>query len=266
MDGLAHVGIEVHGVDEVYVGIFLREVFHCRHHTDETVAEVLATVAGDEHEFFAIPEAGYVVAGSGKHRLLLLGEGAVALELLHHPMQGVNHGVAGDENLSLRHLLTEILRREGRGSKIVGGDAPGELAIHLLGPWAIDVVSAQPCLHMSHGYLLIEGGKGGGGGGGGVAMHEHHVGFRLAKHVAHTGEHTRRNVVEVLTLLHDVKVVVGGNVEDAQHLVEHLAMLPGDTHYSDKLVGTALKLLHQRSHLDGFRAGAEHKHYSFHII
>ena len=53
-------------------------------------------------------------------------------------------------------------------------------------------------------------------------------GFRLAKHVAHTGEHTRRNVVEVLTLLHDVKVVVGGNVEDAQHLVEHLAMLPSD--------------------------------------
>ena len=32
MDGLAHVGVEVHRIDEIHVGVFLAQVFHRRDH------------------------------------------------------------------------------------------------------------------------------------------------------------------------------------------------------------------------------------------
>ena len=112
--------------------------------------------------------------------------------------------------------------------EVVGGDAPRDLAVHLLGPGAVDVVGAQSGLDVAHGNLLVEGGQGGGRGGGGVAVDEDDVGLALFQHVAHAGEHAGRDVVEVLPLLHDVQVVVGADVKDTEHLVQHLAVLAGD--------------------------------------
>ena len=50
VDGLAHVGIQVHWINKVNIRILLGEVFHSRYHADEAVTEVFAAVAGDEHQ------------------------------------------------------------------------------------------------------------------------------------------------------------------------------------------------------------------------
>jgi hypothetical protein len=50
VDWLAHVGIEVHRIDEAHVMLFLAENLHHRYHRDKAVAEVLTTMAGDEEE------------------------------------------------------------------------------------------------------------------------------------------------------------------------------------------------------------------------
>ena len=36
-------------------------------------------------------------------------------------MEGINHGVAGHEDLTLRLLVQEVLLAEGRGGEVVGG-------------------------------------------------------------------------------------------------------------------------------------------------
>ena len=66
VDGPPHVGVEVHGVDEVDFGIALCEVFDGAAHGEEAVAEVFAAVSGDEHETATVAKAVEVVAGGAK--------------------------------------------------------------------------------------------------------------------------------------------------------------------------------------------------------
>ena len=47
MDGLADIGVEVHGIDEIHIGVFLREVFHGGDHVDETFTEVFSSMTRD---------------------------------------------------------------------------------------------------------------------------------------------------------------------------------------------------------------------------
>ena len=167
--------------------------------------------------------------------------------------------------MALRLLALEVLLAEGRGGKVVGGYAAGDLAVHLLGPGAVDVVGAEAGLHVAHGNLLIEGSEGSGGGGGGVAVDQHHIGLARLEHVAHTGEHAGGDIVEVLPLLHDVQVVIRLHIEDPEHLVQHLTVLSRYAHDCLEILRILLELLHQRAHLDALRAGSENEHYFFHI-
>ena len=258
VDGLAHVGVEVHRIDEIDLGVFLAKVFHRRDHRDEAFAEVLSAVAGDEDELAPVVKAGDIVPCGLEDANLFIGQGLVALELIDHHMEGVDDGVAGDENLALRFLVEEVLLAEWRGGKVVGGDAAGDLAIHLLGPGAVDVVGAEAGLHVAHGNLLVEGSEGSGGGGGGVAVDQHHIGLARLEHVAHTGEHAGGDIVQVLPLLHNIEVEVGLHVEDAQHLVQHLAVLSRHAHNRLKLTRILLELLDQRAYLDGLWPCSKH--------
>ena len=264
VNGLAHVGVEVHRIDEVHVGVFLAEVFHRCDHRDEAFAEVLATVAGYQDEFASVVKTGDVVASGLENVDLLIGQSLVALELIDHHVEGINDGVAGDEDLALRLLVEEVLLAKGRGGEVVGGDAAGDLAVHLLGPGAVDVVGAEAGLHVAHGNLLVERSEGSGGGGGGVAVDQHHIGLAGLEHVAHTGEHAGGDIVQVLPLLHNIEVEVGLHLEDAQHLVQHLAVLPRHAHNRLKLLRILLELLHQRAHLNRLRPCTKHKHYFLH--
>lgn len=147
---------------------------------------------------------------------------------------------------------------------MVSGDAARDLAVHLLRPRAVDIVGAQAGLHMPYGDLAVESSQGRGGACCGVAVYKHNVGLRTVEHVAHAEEHTRGNVIEVLPRHHDVEVIVGGDVEKAEHLVEHLAVLSGDAHLSDELIRAAFELIDKRRHLDGLRPRTENKQYLFH--
>ena len=54
VDRLTHIWIEVHWINEIDLGILLREVLHGGHHTDEAVTKVLATMTGDEDKLLAV--------------------------------------------------------------------------------------------------------------------------------------------------------------------------------------------------------------------
>ena len=77
-----------------------------------------------------------------------------------------------------------------------------------LRPGAVDVVRPEPGLDMAHGNLLVEGGEGGGGRCRRVAMDQDHIRPALLEHVAHAGKHAGGDVVQVLSLLHDIQVEI----------------------------------------------------------
>lgn len=180
-------------------------------------------------------------------------------------MERIGHRVAGDEDLPMGLLLPQVALAEWRGREVVGGDPPGNLPIHLLRPWAVDVVGTQAGLHVADGDLLVERGEGGGGAGGGVAMDKDHIGLDFLEHVSRAGQHAGGDVVQVLALLHDVQVKIRLHLKYLEHLVQHLPMLPGDAHDGLELIGIFLELLHQGAHLDGLWAGAEDEEYFLHI-
>ena len=263
-DGLAHVRVQVHGVDEVHPGILLAQVLHGGDHADEAFAEVLAAMAGNQHQLAAVVEAGDVVAGVPEDIDLFIGEGFVALELVDDHVEGVDDGVARDEDVPMGLLIQEVLLAERGGREVVGGDAPGDLPVHLLRPGAVDVVGAEARFDMAHGDLLVERGERSRRAGGRVAMDQDHIWLHLRKHIAHPREHPRRHIIQVLPLLHDIQVEVRLHLEDPQHLVQHLPMLPRHAHDRLKLLRILLELLHQRAHLDGLRPGPENEHDFFH--
>ena len=78
-------------------------------------------------------------------------------------MEGIDYGIACNEDLAVGLFFLKVVLAERCGSKVIGGNAACNLAIHLLRPRAVDVVSAQACLNMANGNLLIECSEGGSG-------------------------------------------------------------------------------------------------------
>ena len=123
----------------------------------------------------------------------------------------------------------------------------------------------QSGLHMPHRNLTVESGECGCGRCRGISVNEYQVGLGAVKDVAHAGEHTGCDIVQVLTLLHDVQVKVGSDIKYLEYLVKHLSVLSGNANNSFELVGVFLEFLDQWSHFYGFRSRSKHKHYSFHF-
>ena len=113
---------------------------------------------------------------------------------------------------------------------------------------------------MAHGDLQVEARQCRGEAGRGVAVDQGHVGPLVLEDRLELEQHVACNVEQRLARLHDRQVVVGRHVEDAQHLVEHLAVLAGHGHDGLELIPARLQLVDERAHLDCLRAGAEDEH------
>lgn len=117
---------------------------------------------------------------------------------------------------------------------------------------------------MPHGDLQVEAGERRGKAGRGVTVDQDDIGFLVLEDRLELEQNVARNVEQRLARLHDRKVVVGSHVEDAKHLIEHLAVLAGHGHDGLKLIRTRLEFVDERAHLDCLRACAEDEHYFFH--
>ena len=184
VNGLAHIGVEVHGVNEIYLRIFFAEVFHSCYHANETITKVLSAMACYQNQLLAAIQTGYIITSIFQNINLLVCQSLISLKLVYHHMEGIDNGITGDENLTLCLLLLQVMLAERCWSKVVCGYTAGNLAVHLLGPRAVDVMSTQTCLYVSNWYLLVEGCQGSSCAGSGIAMHQHHIGLALTEHVA----------------------------------------------------------------------------------
>lgn len=247
--GLADERVHVDGVDRLGVGVLPHHAADGAEHAVHGLAQVLAAVRRDEDEAGALGP-------------LELG---VGVALAHGGAQCVDARVAGDPDPGLGLALVEqILLTCLRGGEVVLTDDIDGLAVELLRPGTVDVVRAKARLDMAHGDLQVEARQCRGEAGRGVAVDQDHVGPLVLEDSLELDQHVARHVEQRLARLHDRQVVVGSHVEDAQHLVEHLAVLAGHGHDGLKLIRTSLELVDERAHLDCLRAGAEDEHNFFH--
>lgn len=247
---LADERVHVDGVDRLGVGVLLHHAADGAKHAVHRLAQVLATVRRDEDE-------------AGALRSLELG---VGIAIAHSGAQGVDSRVAGDPDLRLRLALVQKVLLAGLcGGEIVLAHDVDRLTVELLRPGAEDVVRAQARLNVAHRDLQVEARERSGEAGRGIAVYEHDIGLLVLEDRLELEQHVARNVEQSLSRLHDRKVVVGRHAEDAQHLVEHLAVLPGHGDDSLELIRARLQLVDERAHLDCLRASAENEHNFFHI-
>ena len=243
--GLADERVHVDGVDRLGVGVLPHHAADGAEHAVHGLAQVLAAVRRDEDEAGALDP-------------LELG---VGVALAHGGAQCVDARVAGDPDPGLGLALVEqILLTCLRGGEVVLTDDIDGLAVELLRPGTVDVVRAKAGLDMPHGDLQVEARQCRGEAGRGVAVDQDHVGPLVLEDGLELDQHVARHVEQRLARLHDRQVVVGSHVEDAQHLVEHLAVLAGHGHDGLELIPARLQLVDERAHLDCLRAGAEDEH------
>jgi hypothetical protein len=74
----------------------------------------------------------------------------------------------------------------------------------------------------------MEGGDGRRQHGRGVAFDDDPIGFLQAEHPIDALQHTSRDAAERLVLGHDPEVVVGGDPESGQNVVDQRAVLRGE--------------------------------------
>lgn len=104
--------------------------------------------------------------------------------------------------------------------------------------------------------LLIKGRKCGGKCSRCVSVDEDNVWMDGFEDFFHAVQDRGCDIVKGLFVLHDGKVVVGGDVESLQYLVQHGSVLAGDG-YDCMERRAGLKFLYERAHFNGFGAGAE---------
>jgi hypothetical protein len=100
--------------------------------------------------------------------------------------------------------------------------------VHLLRPRPVDVAGAQAGLDMADRDAVMERGQGRGHRRGGIAMHQHVVGADLRVERVKPFEQPGTQAIEGLVGHHDIEVMVGGDLEQRHHLVEHRPVLAGD--------------------------------------
>lgn len=241
--------VHVDGVDRLGVGVLLHHAADGAEHAVHGLTQVLAAVRRDEDE-------------AGALRPLELGMGVA---LAHGGAQGIDSGVAGDPDLRLRLALVQkvLLAGLSGGEVVLAHDVDG-LAVELLGPGTVDVVRAQARLDVAHGDLKVKARESRGEAGRGVSMDQDDIGPLALEDGPELEQHVARHVEQRLAGLHDRQIVVGGHAEDAQNLVEHLAVLARHGHDGLELLLARLQLVDERAHLDCLRAGAEDEHDFFH--
>ena len=103
--------------------------------------------------------------------------------------KSVDHRVAGDEHVVRRHVfLQQVLAREGRRRKMVGGDGRRQPPVHLFGVRHPAILGAQARLDVPDGNPRVECGQRRGRARRRIAVHEHDVGPRFAQHALHADQ------------------------------------------------------------------------------
>jgi len=243
---LPHVGVRMHGVDDLHVGARC-QIGQRVGDFLEPFAETLPAVRGGDDQLALRIELPPVAALE-----------APVLQPVANVQHGVDAGVSGDRDTVLAYAFgAEIARGALGGCEVQRGEPRREQPVHFLRERLVDIESSQPRLDVPHGDALVERRQGAAERGGRVALHQDHIRLLGVQNRFHAREDARRRLKQRLAGEHDVEIIIGVDVEGGQHLVQHLAMLAGDAHPGVELLRMPLHVKDDGRKIDGFRPCAE---------
>ncbi len=124
--------------------------------------------------------------------------------------------------------------------------------------WLPFVMCAQPGFHVPNPDPPVIGCQGRRHHRGCIALHQHPIGGKFSQHRIQAGKNRRRQLRQCLVRLHQIQVKIRQDLEQVQHLVEHLAMLSRYT-YTGFDPGCFGQAAHHRRHFHRFRPGAKNR-------
>src|SRR5215470_7522269 len=161
-NGALYLGIAMHRIDDLDVGVALDDVPQPLAELDERTTEALSPVRRHEEE-----SAGRIDRGDD-------GLVIVDVELLNGPLECIDNGIARD--LDLLHgdtLVEEIAPSPLGGGEVPLGERGRHAAVQLLGERRIAPVRAETRLDVTDGDPRVEGGERGRESAGGVALDQY---------------------------------------------------------------------------------------------
>ena len=246
--GLLHHGGQVNGIDQLHLGEGIGHPAQGGHDVGHGLAVILPPVAGDQNDLFALI-------------VQLIQNIFCKGEILYNcGLEGIDDGVASEKDVLGDVFPGQVVPVGGGGTEVQVGQGAHHLPIHLLGEGGPLVIGAQTGLHMAHGDLVIESGQGPGEGGGGVPVDQDQVGLGLLQHALHAQQAFGGDGGQGLPGLHDIQVIVGLELENIQHRVQHLPVLGSDAAQGLD-ARAALELQGQGGHFNGLGTGAENGHH-----
>ena len=113
---------------------------------------------------------------------------------------------------------------------------------------------------MTNRYMLIEGRQCSCGTSSSIAVYEDDIGLGFLKNLSPAHKYSAGDVVEILSLLHDVKVVVSSQAEYIHYGAEHITMLSRSANDGFEVLLMLLQLEYEWGYFDGFGARPEDQH------
>lgn len=120
------------------------------------------------------------------------------------------------------------------------------------------IACPQSRLDVGHWNPVIEASERARERSGGIALNDNHIWCRILQHWLQCFQNPRRQPAERLVRTHDVQVEIGDYLESFQYLIQHGAVLRGDTDAHGQFP-SGLQFPNQRTELDGLGTGAEDK-------
>ena len=239
----AHDRAQMYGIDDQRVGIRKRQPAHGGKNVAHGLPIVFPPVAGKGNDALC----------AKINRIQLIRSEPLATHGISHC---VDDRVAGNKNISRYGFPFQIVGVIGGRRKVQRGDPADERAVHLLREGRPTVKGTQTSLHMADRDFGVKRRERPGEGGCRIAVDKHQIGLRRFQHGLHPIEHTRSDAGQILTLLHNVQVIVRLNAKLLHHGIQHLTVLRRDANHASDL-GAFLKLQYQRRHFDCFRTCTE---------
>ena len=194
MNWFTYVWIQVHWIDKINLWIFLRDILHSRNHTDEAIAKILTSMPCNQNKFLAISKTSNVIASFKQNLILFSTKRTICLEFLYNHVESIYNSVTCYENFTMNIFFLEILFRKRSWCKVIISNTTYNLAVHLLWPWRIKVMSAKACLYMTYRNLCIECSKSARSRCGCVTMNKYYIRTILLEQVTKTYEDTSSNI------------------------------------------------------------------------
>ena len=242
-------------IDGDDVGIALHRVAEGAHHGGESVGPVLSAMPRD-HDAAGMRADVRLIPTPDR------GDARVEIGEADNGLDGIDHGITGDDDRGRIDPLGEEVVAGGRGGgEVEVGGRRDDPPVDLLRVGLPTVVGPQARLDMPHLHPHAEGGDRRAHRRGRIPLAENPIGARRFNRLGNPRDRQARQLDQRRPLGEEMEAVIDRHPEQLEDGVEHRLVLPGGAEdWGREAFGHVAQLAPHRGHLDALRPRASDEH------